>query len=146
MARELKELGILKDRILLEEESTSTRTEVVELIKFSRAHKWKRVVVLTSDYHIPRTKALYEGLERYITEKDNLSVEEILAFRKNTDVTFVSAEEILSLNDPGFAEMVSNLHKTPEYQNRVKSEQEGLEQLKKQDLEAYQNRWDPKNV
>jgi uncharacterized SAM-binding protein YcdF (DUF218 family) len=60
MQQELIKKGVDPTHILLEEKSISTATELVEMLKMAVANDWSRLSVITSDYHLPRTQAMFE--------------------------------------------------------------------------------------
>lgn len=56
---ELHRKGLSLSRISLLEKSTSTFTELIELIKYSSFNKWKTNIVVTNNYHLERAKLMY---------------------------------------------------------------------------------------
>lgn len=136
MARELRELGIEDGRIILEEKSYNTLTELQEMVQLIFQNKWKSVAVVTSDYHIPRMELLFEKLKELSSEKerDHLSekVDEALRYINELGVViqFVSAEDILPIRSSHYAGLISKVRETDAYKLRVQMEQKGVEQLK----------------
>lgn len=58
--------GIPHDRITLEEESTNTREQSVNVVKIAIEKNWRRIMLVASPYHLPRVflsflKALQES-------------------------------------------------------------------------------------
>jgi uncharacterized SAM-binding protein YcdF (DUF218 family) len=46
--------------VILEEQSTSTDTNVAQILELARRHRWGRVLLVTNQYHVPRTRLLAE--------------------------------------------------------------------------------------
>ena len=72
---ELERLGVPEGRIDMEVNSTSTLSSLVEMAKMSTKNEWKKVAVLTSDYHIDRVEALYSHLKE-LASRFNINDEE----------------------------------------------------------------------
>lgn len=110
-AEELHGLGIAKKRIILEERSSATQTAIVEALRLSEKMSWKRLLLLSSEYHLPRIEAFYKRTKNAIA------------------ATLVSSESVLMHNDPTFGEYFSKVKKTPGYRNRLVAEQQGKEAI-----------------
>ena len=54
--------GIPPDRILLENRSMTTVQNLVRMARVCRAHRITRVTVITSDWHMPRVRAIWRAL------------------------------------------------------------------------------------
>lgn len=62
-AREvLVALGIAPERLVLEEASRNTRENAVETARLVRARGWRRVLLLTSAYHVPRALGCFRAV------------------------------------------------------------------------------------
>ena len=60
MAHDLVERGVPKEKIVrFAHDADSTREEAVALAHFVEEHKWKSVVVVTSNYHTRRTRYIF---------------------------------------------------------------------------------------
>ncbi|HEY3107310.1 MAG TPA: ElyC/SanA/YdcF family protein, partial [Chloroflexota bacterium] len=46
--------------VVLEEESTSTDSNVARIIDLVRQHRWGRILLVTNQYHVPRVRLLAE--------------------------------------------------------------------------------------
>jgi len=104
-------------QILLENTSVNTVASIGNLIAMCTAHGWKRMGLVSSDYHIPRIKALC-GL---IFEK--LGEEPVT-------ITFMSAEAILKELRPGvYDEEINAAYRTPAALERIRNEQNGLDDI-----------------
>ncbi len=127
MAKELEILGVSKERIVLEENSTNTVTEMVEMVKMASKNNWNYIAVVTGDYHVPRAQEVFDRLPILMSLDDDFLATFGLWKGK---VIFVSAEDILSILDENYHTVVENLHKNPLYQKRLESETKGLRDLK----------------
>lgn len=112
-ARELEALGVEKERIVLEEKSTTTGTQVLEALALAESQGWKNILFVSNEYHIPRVQAFYEKA------------------KSNVQADSISAESILIAESPGFKDAFEIIQKKPAYRLRLKSEAEGLEALRK---------------
>ena len=117
-ARELVELGVEKERIILEENSTTTFSGVVEALKLARERGWKNIIFVTNEYHLPRVRAFYEREQSAILAE------------------FVSAEKVLIEEDPTFAQEFEKIKATPAYQLRLRSEAGGIEAIKSREYKG----------
>ena len=57
--------GIPRHRILLENRSMTTVQNLVRMARVCRAHRITRVTVITSDWHMPRVRAIWRALRPY---------------------------------------------------------------------------------
>ncbi|MGD0328630.1 MAG: YdcF family protein [Minisyncoccia bacterium] len=117
-ADELRELGVAPERIIQEEHSTNTETVVQQAIRLAQKKGWKKILFLSSDYHLPRIIAFYRR------QKDDILGD------------FVSSESILGAVDSKFAARFAAVQKTAAYQTRIASEARGLAALEEG---AYQS-------
>ncbi len=107
-ADELESLGVPKERILLEERSTTTQTAIQTIPVLARERGWRHVAVVSSGFHIPRIKAFFERLA--------------------TDVTadFLRSEEVIVRHEPAFVKELEQVKASPAYQLRLQNEANGL--------------------
>ncbi len=130
MAIELKHYGIPQDQIMLEEESTTTLTEIVEMIKLSRRNDWKHVGIISNAYHLPRVQAIYEHIQDF-TNDDEVLEEALQFFRQNNlTISYVPAEEILPHRSSHFVKLIHQAQQSEEYLRRIESERIGLQKVK----------------
>lgn len=115
LQNELIEAGVAPARIMLETKSQTTHQQLRELGVLARAHGWKSVCIVTSRWHIPRTKALLE-----------MKVPELIPL-----VTFSSAEEILigEARDP-WEDLFLRVYAEPYMQERIAREKKGIADLR----------------
>jgi uncharacterized SAM-binding protein YcdF (DUF218 family) len=62
MRRMAIELGVPRDRIVVEDRSTSTLEHGLELIRLAEQFGWRSFVVVTDRYHLPRALFLFRRL------------------------------------------------------------------------------------
>ena len=54
--------GVAAERLVLEEESTSTLEQAIAVSRLARQRGWRRVVVVTDRYHLPRALFLFRRM------------------------------------------------------------------------------------
>lgn len=120
--------GIDGARIEREEESFSTITQLVEMAKLLDAHDWKDVAIVVSDYHIPRTTALFERLDQLV---DDPGIADVLRRIRTAGkkVRFIGAESILEMMGPHYIAYVKASRESAPYKEIAASEKQGLEDL-----------------
>jgi uncharacterized SAM-binding protein YcdF (DUF218 family) len=62
MARRATALGVAAERLVLEERSTNTLEQAVAVTRLARQEGWRRVVVVTDRYHLPRARFLFRRM------------------------------------------------------------------------------------
>jgi uncharacterized SAM-binding protein YcdF (DUF218 family) len=112
MENELIALGIPERRIILEEKSTNSKSGLLEILILAERYRWERIIVISSEYHVPRVHAMWEMI--------NSSVK----------ADFIAAEDILQSSQPEFGKIFEELKKTPAYIKRLESEAHGLKALR----------------
>lgn len=111
-AGELRNLDVAPERIIEEENSTTTGTAVQQVVQLARWKGWRHLLFVSSEWHLQRVIAFYEQ-----TKSDSA-------------VEFVSSESVLIENNLSFATQFAEIKKTAEYQKRIASEARGLEALR----------------
>lgn len=111
-AAEIAALGVSRDRIVEETESTTAGTEVQEALRLAVARGWKKLLFLSSEYQLSRIRAFYEQAHSDVA------------------VDFVSSESVLMAADPAFGATFAAVQKTHAYRTRLASEARGLVALK----------------
>ncbi|MFA6587667.1 MAG: YdcF family protein [Patescibacteria group bacterium] len=131
IAEELQSAGIPAERIVQEEESIDTYSEIAELLKMIEANKWKNISVVTSDYHIPRAEKLYEHLAE-ISQQDS-DIIAALQYCKDNEIkiNFIAAETILPFRSKRYESIITQAKETEEYKKRVEFEAEGVDRIEK---------------
>lgn len=130
VARELQHYGVSPERLVLEERSRSTLTEMIELVRLTNARGWRKVVVLTNDFHIPRAREMFDRLETLCNPSDETLLAALAHVRANVAVRFVAAEEIMPYRSDHYRTVIEAVHRSLGYQKRLQAEQRGIEDLR----------------
>jgi len=121
---ELVKLSIPFSRVILEEYSSNTFSQISESLKIAYKRKWNRIAFITSAYHVRRVRAMYEHFEQMSASKEAKNI--VSKIKKiGVQVSFVSAEKILMKRDRSYVGIIRALKKTDAYQKRLKNEDEG---------------------
>src|SRR3989344_287708 len=122
---ELEQLSILRNRIILEEQSTDTLSQIGETMKIVHERGLRCVVFITNEYHIPRVRAMYEHFETLM--QPDAETKRIVNECKlrGVQVQFTAAESILPYRDKKFIEIIDTVKKSPAYLKRVQNEERG---------------------
>ncbi len=157
--RYLERAGIPSDRIEEENESTTTFEGLINFLLIAVNEKRNHLVVVTNDYHLPRTEKIMDLLMdkekaqklRYIFARMpeeyrrkigakiehhddggvDLSFDDEAFFEKlkGVSVIVVSAEDILAYDNPHYKNLFDKVRNTVAYKKRVNAEQKGIRQL-----------------
>src|SRR3989344_5851519 len=111
-AGELCALGVPNERIIKEEVSINTGTSVEQIMRIAQEKKWKQLLLLSSEFQLPRIQAFYEQAKGDIA------------------VTFVSSESVLAKHDMASAARFEQVKQTPAYQMRLAAEARGIAAIK----------------
>lgn len=115
--RSLSAENVRTPRVLLEDKSVNTVASIGELLSMCAVQGWEHIGLVSSDYHIPRIRALC-GL---IFEK--------LGY-KPVDISFISAETIVKELRPGvYDEEINAAYQTPTALERIRNEQIGCDDI-----------------
>lgn len=127
---ELVQRKIDSNRIILEEDSFSTITQFTEMIKMAVQEKWNKVTVLTNEYNLPRSTLMYENLSSIV---DDAEFQEVFRQFKEKGgiVSIIDADTIMRIMSDHFATYLDQVSQTEPYQETVRREKQGLEDLKK---------------
>lgn len=129
MADELKNYGIQTERIIKQDNSVTTLTEIIEMTKLAKQNGWSHIGIITNDYHLERAQALYDHLQE-LTNND-ATVTQALEYcqANNVQIKFVAAEDILPMRDPRYAGLIEQARQTDEYKKRLRSEKIGVDHI-----------------
>ena len=125
---ELIKRGLPQEHVFIENESKNTAQNIANVLEMARDHGWKKILVVSSDYHIPRIKVLYE---KYLDEHQEY---------RDFKVEFKSAEYILVEMNPKWQRYIDQAHNLEEMQKRIQNEQKGLKDLKKDTYKSIQDK------
>lgn len=126
--QELVQRGVSEDRIDTEENSFSTITQLVELVRMSVDNQWVNVAAITNDYHKPRIATMYERLDSLIDDDEfQGTLQEFKAI--GTNIKFVGAEDVVVLMGDQLSDYIAKAKQTPEYAATLASETKGVDDL-----------------
>ncbi|MDP3900347.1 MAG: YdcF family protein [bacterium] len=54
MAEKIRQKGVAKSRIIIEENSQNTRDQGVEVMKLAKKNNWQKIILVASHFHQPR--------------------------------------------------------------------------------------------
>src|SRR3989344_1912075 len=130
-AGEIERFGVAKERILLEEKSINTITELDKLIKLSASHNWQHVAVIVNDFHRARTEEMWSRLPLLADQSDQEFTSALQEFNaRGGQIAFVTAEDIILVRNPRYARLLSDVRNTEAYQKRKQAEEQGIEDLR----------------
>ncbi len=125
---ELRRRGIPEEQIILEEESFSTITQYVEMVKLAVEKKWTKLTILINEYYTPRATALFEHLDTIV--QDDEFQRTLQEFKDmGAEVAFIESDEILGMMSERFTRHLDAVKQTPAYQETVAKEAQGLKDL-----------------
>lgn len=113
-AAELIALGVPRERIVLEESSVNTKTQIEESLRIVRERGWQRVFFVSNEYQIERIRAFVEHLPEQPT----------------CEIGYQSAEEILIRDSPAFKAEFIRIKASEPYQRRIAAEARGVEAVR----------------
>lgn len=134
MEEELVRRGVDAERIKKEEESISTVTQLIEMVKMTVAKGWKNVAVVGNYWHLPRTAVMFKNLETIVNYEDPEEAaafaETLKTFREmDVNVGGVSSEDILCIAHPYYAQYLSEVDQSAGLQGTIAAEGRGLDAL-----------------
>lgn len=138
MKAELVKRGINPDQVILEEESASIFTELVEMVKLAVKNNWSRIGIIANDFRLPRTRAMFTNMELIINYDDPEFMAAITEFRKrNIDIAFIPAEEVLENVSGHWRKLFSDFRESEGYVKRIAAEAKGLKDLEEGRYKVY---------
>ena len=125
---ELEKLSISPERIILEEKSNNTLSQIGEVMKIVFENKWIHVAMVTNEYQVARAGALYEHFEKLTADEETKRVvAEVKA--QGLRVAFVGAEIILPHRDESFIGIIKKIKKSDAYKKRLLNEKKGIKMV-----------------
>jgi uncharacterized SAM-binding protein YcdF (DUF218 family) len=119
-ADELKVRGVSESDIIVQENSYSTFTELLELVRLVVDNGWHHVVAIANEFQIPRAQAMLERIGDLHDPKGESRkprvrerIEKFL--RMSARITFVSAEDVLSKKDARFKKIIDAARQLPDW-------------------------------
>ncbi|OGH47552.1 MAG: hypothetical protein A3A51_03130 [Candidatus Levybacteria bacterium RIFCSPLOWO2_01_FULL_39_10] len=152
LSADIQRMGVDKERIAEVPQSTSTLSEIMEIIKLSAERRWQNVAVITNDYQIERSQSILEMLkdeERLQALRSQLEIlfqtedEQRLFSQKwqdfegalsnfkqaNTNIVLISAEDVLRKRSRHYGVLIDELVSLPGYINVSKQEKEMADKI-----------------
>lgn len=134
MAEYIERKGVEHEKIIKQDRSTTTFTELIELVKYIAEHKWEHPVVIAGETQKPRA---IEMLKRIATLKDPAGAWKDPAFQDalnkikevNPKITIVSSEDILPIRDNRYTELIQKARETETWKKREKLDRQAVEDL-----------------
>jgi len=152
LSEDIKRAGVNGNKIIEKPESTSTLTEMMEVVKLIVQNGWQNTAVITNDYQIERARKILNILKddeklvflkrelRFLfkTERESdlfnrqwQKFEEALSKFKtsNAHVVFVSAENVLRRRSPHYEKLINEVMEQDGYKNVVEQEKIGNQKI-----------------
>lgn len=134
MAEFVKRKGVEMGRVLMQDQSTTTFTELIELLRYVAKYEWKHPVVVAGESQKLRAEEMFRQLDT-LQDPDGAwrdpEFREALEKAKNlgTVVTFVSSEDVLPIRDPRYSELISAARNTDTWRNRENMDRKAFDDL-----------------
>lgn len=134
MAEYLEKKGVETERIIKQDQSTTTFTELIELIKYISEHQWKHVAVVAGETQKPRAMEMFRQIS---TLQDPAGAWKDPVFRKALEVfkqlqpkiTFVAAESVLPIRDKRYANIIAQARETETWKTREALDKKAVDDL-----------------
>lgn len=138
-AKELADLGVPKEDIIVQEESISTASELFQNIRLAENNHWKLLVIITNGAQVLRARAMLEKIDTVFDPLGYRQKPEIAAAlssflerQKKGDVkiSIISAEDVLALKSPRHARLMQAVRETQLYKDSKARQDSAAEQIK----------------
>lgn len=134
MTEYIERQGVPVENIIQQDRSTTTFTELVELVKYITRYRWKHTVVVAGETQKARAEEMFRQIEtlRYDPVSNDPEFRTALKEIKDIDprVTFVSAEDVLPLRHKLFGLLIADARETDVWKRREASDRQAVEDLK----------------
>lgn len=130
--KELLEKGVDEDRILLQDVSVDTITELKEVARLTIKRGWSNIVLIVSKWHVPRAEALLNHVEDFIDEGEKTLLSSFANAIKSgaLRVQFLDTTAVLStINDTYKKFFEETLAHDPGMRARLSVEGDSLRQI-----------------
>lgn len=111
---ELEALDVSRERIILEERSVNTKTQIEESLRIAQEREWRQVLFVTNAYQVERVRAFVEYFYAH----------------SNCNIDYQDAESVLSEHDPTFPAEFARIAESEPYQRRLAAEARGVAAIK----------------
>ena len=138
-AAELTRAHIPEDQIIVQDNSFSTLTELLETIRLTVENQWTHVVVLVPEHQVERATAMLEMINTVIDRtqyRDRPEIKEALkAFAElqkdgKTKITILASEDVLSRTSPRHRHIVETVRNSPEWKALREREKISAEEIR----------------
>lgn len=123
-AREFRAAGIPAEDIIVQQDSVSTVSELLENIRLAEENNWKHLVIFTNGAQVERAKAALEKIDTVFDPlkfREQPEIQKALASflerkkRGEVNISIVSAEDALALMGERYARLVQRVKESPLY-------------------------------
>lgn len=116
--RELVDLGVTKTKIFEDRHSRNTYEQLVKLTKLIKSKKYRKIIMITNDFHVGRTTAM-------INYRPEFKILKVAANRK-----LLSAEKILIKENPQkWNKVIARAYRSKRMQQRIALEKKGIKDI-----------------
>ena len=130
--KELLEKGVNNHRILLQDVSIDTVTELKETARLAMEREWNNVAIIVSKWQVPRAEALLNHIEDF-ADRDEQQILSSFAYGIKTrklSVQFLDTTTVLSTTSDTYKRFFEEtLISDPGMQARIRAEAEGVRQI-----------------
>jgi len=148
-AAEFRAVGIPEEDIIVQVDSVSTVTELLENIRLIEEHNWKHLVLFTNGAQVERARAALEKIDTVFDPlkfRERPEIQKALASflerQKNGEarISIVAAEDALERMDKRFAKLVQDIKETPLYKESKARQDNAAMQIRDGTYGQPQNR------
>ncbi len=135
MAGYLERKGVDPERILSQDRSTTTFTELIELVKYIAKEGWEHSIVVAGETQRPRAEEMLRQIETLQDPAGAWKDPEFRAALKKLKeiqpkITFVNAEDVLPIRDVRYGKLIDAARQTETWKKREKLDQGAVEDLR----------------
>ncbi|HLG90748.1 MAG TPA: ElyC/SanA/YdcF family protein [Candidatus Saccharimonadales bacterium] len=135
MAEYVARQGVQPERVILQDKSTTTFTELIELVKYMAQYDWQHVVVVAGETQKGRAQLM---LEQLATLQDKDAAWKEPEFRAALErvgepklkVTIVSSEDILPIRDGRYARLIAAAKSSETWKKRELMDHQAVADLR----------------
>lgn len=127
MKDELAQRGLPENLIFIDDKSKNTKENIEEIFKIAKEHNWKKLLILSNDYHLLRIREFCKKIQEGMGATD-------------LQIDFESAEGVLKEYDPKWGNFIERAYESPGMFKRIENEKRGLEALKKEKYKSIQEK------
>jgi len=113
--KELEELGVPHENIIIETRSGNTFEQLKELRKIIKKQQLEEVLIISNEYHLPRIQAI---------------IDQNKELKDGAKIKLQSAEKIIIDHEPEREELIKLKYKSKSMQDRIVLEKKGVQDIK----------------